>query len=867
MDSKNHRHKAQASGGMRTSLSNIDYIHSSPSSDLSLRQITSPNLTAHLEDHNAINFKLIKTVADFTHQLSSIHEQHAEELQMLVETFRKRNAELRRERPQFHSTLFTSWEVLLQEVEVDSQVHGDIARSLGRQVGMMLLEKTFHRKIQSRKIFLHRESLETILSKAEELLNKCHQDYTEAYNNLISHRSHTKLAEYYDMHNAYVQQLHAANGMLEYYHKETLPKLLEELEDVYIDLSDTISGSILSAADMLVNKSREQSNHYENIATTAQSVKTRSDLANFIRSLNVEKLSQPSTKHLYNPPYMENDPAQMEPGMMLRDELVIDRLSQLPNRSQTLKQDVSNLEAQIKQLQEAVESLERLQKRSLESSLFNKANELQEDVSLKKFDLQVAHIHLAAVKAQLELFTSGKGEHPLEGNHLKERKQSTISTGSGTAKNKWLKAFLNLKTASSGNLSEKNESDKKNSKSGSRPLSAAPGTLEVSHVFQEYNYKKMTSCDYCNKVLRGHVKQGLRCKLCKVNVHSECQEKLTTPCQPKTKLLRRQKSTSEIETKIPVPEPEEERNNQQNVDPIYQLLKQAGDLGGNNPKKERSEKDFTLCGSPRDQSSGGRSNSSSLTSLQQQRWVRSNASSSASSSSSYLLTVSGNQGDHASTSAMGGNRIIVSAPHSPQRKRLSLRMKSFSLDSPESSEHVHRRQHHQLAPQSPIHGSRQHLLAAKNVRMSSVDLPDDNEKSLSSASTSPCPSPKPHRLLPTNLYVVLYNFQGRHKDEIDLKAGCIITVTDTRDPNWWEGKCMGRIGFFPSMYVTRLHPGEQPLQVIHAVHVSDNEGNSNKLLSDQIIIQVGDERDGMVMIRTGANDKTYSCPLKYLKEV
>ncbi|GFR10494.1 hypothetical protein TNCT_370261, partial [Trichonephila clavata] len=36
-------------------------------------------------------------VADFTQQLSSIHEQHAEELQMLVETFRKRNAELRRE--------------------------------------------------------------------------------------------------------------------------------------------------------------------------------------------------------------------------------------------------------------------------------------------------------------------------------------------------------------------------------------------------------------------------------------------------------------------------------------------------------------------------------------------------------------------------------------------------------------------------------------------------------------------------------------------------------------------------------------------------------------------------------------------------
>lgn len=43
------------------------------------------------------------------------------------------------------------------------------------------------------------------------------------------------------------------------------------------------------------------------------------------------------------------------------------------------------------------------------------------------------------------------------------------------------------------------------------------------------------------------------------------------------------------------------------------------------------------------------------------------------------------------------------------------------------------------APSSPVHNRR--LLSAKNIRMSSVELPDDNEKSPSSASTSPCPSP------------------------------------------------------------------------------------------------------------------------------
>ena len=39
--------------------------------------------------------------------------------------------------------------------------------------------------------------------------------------------------------------------------------------------------------------------------------------------------------------------------------------------------------------------------RSLESQLFNKSNELQEDISLKRFDLRVAQIHLAAVRAQV----------------------------------------------------------------------------------------------------------------------------------------------------------------------------------------------------------------------------------------------------------------------------------------------------------------------------------------------------------------------------------------------------------------------------------------------------------------------------------
>lgn len=153
------------------------------------------------------------------------------------------------------------------------------------------------------------------------------------------------------------------------------------------------------------------------------------------------------------------------------------------------------------------------------------------------------------------------------------------------------------------------------------------------------------------------------------------------------------------------------------------------------------------------------------------------------------------------------------------------------------------------------------------VRMSSVEM-HHNSSFDKSGSPSPCRSPivnqKPQRLLPANLYVALYNFLSRHEDEISLKAGSTITVTDTcgecwqfvkfknwqiefengcsrnvtvetfnlkasgkisaneflfsalnnrftlsTDPDWWVGKSYGSIGYFPSKYVAKLYPGNR----------------------------------------------------------
>ncbi|XP_066950484.1 SH3 and cysteine-rich domain-containing protein isoform X21 [Macrobrachium rosenbergii] len=649
--------------------------------------------------------------------------------------------------------MFDVWESLLQEVEVDSQIHADVAGTLNRQISRPLIEKTFYRKIQSRKVFTHRESFDTILLKTEDMLNKCRRDYSDAY--LAHYRTQTNasLAAYFDAHNAYVQQLHATNGMLQEYNRSTLPTLLEELEAVYLDVSTVLADCILCGAHTVANRALEQSKRYESLTATCRSSDSRADVAAFVRCIEgAGAPGGPTPPHRFMPPhlpppgeYPDGEGLQQEPPAPanLKDELILDRLAALSsrNRHEALKKEAADLERQIAQLQDSQETLLRIQQRNIEANLFNKVNEIQEDLSLKRFDLRVAQVHLSAVKAQKELFAS-KDSGGAEG---RERKMSNSSGGS--MKTKWMKAFKSLKTSEPSSGSKKNCRDKD---------SAA--NFETAHIFQEYTYKKITACDVCHQILRGHSRQGLKCRMCKTNVHAACQDQVAK-CQPKSRLLRRQRSTSEIEAK--------------------QM----------------------------------------------------------------------EAGDDDTTPNISFSSLIASQPT----------RRGAELPAPSTTTEI------QIAPSSPVHNRR--LLTTRNMRMSSVELPDENEKSLSSASTSPCPSPvskKPHRLLPTNLYVVLYNFTSRHPDELDLRAGYKVTVIDTSDPDWWQGKCLGRTGYFPSKYVTRLNCGEKPLQVTHNLQVTDGD-NGIKLLRDQIVIQIGEEVDGMVMIRNGDNQQGV-CPLKYLQE-
>ncbi|XP_066145715.1 uncharacterized protein Stacl isoform X8 [Euwallacea fornicatus] len=882
------------------------------SNESALKDLIHPSYNEHLKSHNAVSFKLVKTVSDFTQQLSQMYEQHAEEMQMMVSNFRKRNNELRKERPACPSSLFHTWEALLQEVEIDSQAMGDIASILGRQVSRPMLERSFFRKIQSRKVFTHRESYETIIAKTEEKLAKTRQEYKSAYLTYLANPTTESLSSYFNAHNAYVQQLHATNGMMEEFGNTTLPSLLQELDEIYADLCSTVTDAVIQGAEIISARALEQAKRYETLVSQCRSVSSSSDLSHMARSLPVPQGRGLVVKRVFVPPQPPLPPDGTEADITnghinnenvpppLRDELVIDQLSavQIKPSHDALKKESDDLKVQIRQIQDALDTLLRIQQRSVDASLYNKANELQEDVSMKRFDLRVAQIHLSAINAQKELFT-----HKLESDTgaSRERKMSASSTAS--MKNKWLKAFKSLKTPPPEEARPKNQMYHAVSTIMSMRKNGAAATKELlkgdpdAHNFQEYTYKKITPCDICSQILRGHTRQGMKCRICKMNVHHECQKE-AQKCQTKAKLLRRQKSTSEIETRVPDISADDESLADGGMPTINRRVsvKQSSSIDFNVLHVTNDPVPLDQRRSKQQSSSSAQSSTPPQDTTSMRRRLFAGMKS---------LTGFGSRSRHGSP----GHRSISlpETPHSPRRQKLNLRMKSLSLDSPESTEHAQRRQRHganaasdphsnhsssskiqfvsstvpprsvptqpvrnelqaQSTPSSPVHNRR--LLSAKNIRMSSVELPDESEKSPSSANTSPCPSPvgkKSNRLLPTNLYVVLYNFKARHQDELDLKAGYKVTVIDTSDPDWWKGKCFGKVGYFPSKYVSKLSSGEKPLQVTHNLQVTDGD-NGLTLLRDQIVIQIGDEIDGMVMIRSGDNRQGV-CPVKFLQEV
>ncbi|TRY88742.1 hypothetical protein DNTS_029674, partial [Danionella cerebrum] len=55
-------------------------------------------------------------------------------------------------------------------------------------------------------------------------------------------------------------------------------------------------------------------------------------------------------------------------------------------------------------------------------------------------------------------------------------------------------------------------------------------SVNIPHKFRIHNYKVLTFCDHCGSLLWGLLRQGLQCKVCKMNVHKRCECNVAPNC-------------------------------------------------------------------------------------------------------------------------------------------------------------------------------------------------------------------------------------------------------------------------------------------------------------------------------------------------
>jgi len=423
---------------------------------LMLRDLVHPALTDPLRNHQNSTFKLIKLISDFNYQLSKIHEQHATDMAHLVETFRKKTNEVQSAGPRCVNTIAIAWEQWMADVMQDSASHTEISASLGRNVAKPLLEKTFHMKIQSRKVFKQREAFERMINENEDKTTKSHIEYRKSWTNHVDQQDPHSLAKYLEMHNAYVGQIHNINGMIDYYYEDCLPHLLQEFDDVYHDVADVVLDSMSEGSKKITEKTENMTARWQKTSEAVKTISAEKDIVSFISAITIPDYV-PVTRHNFAPPppkevTKKSDMTQsfgtiQEAGLPIKScEIIMDRTVAGParNRHEQLKQEEKTMEDQIKVNAEAVESLIRILSKNLDQQLFNKANEIQEEISKKRYDLRCYQIKLSGIRAQKQLYDKTEKQ---EG----DRELTAVQSGGASAKvtgkikSKWVNAFKNVK--------------------------------------------------------------------------------------------------------------------------------------------------------------------------------------------------------------------------------------------------------------------------------------------------------------------------------------------------------------------------------------------------------------------------------------
>lgn len=463
-----------------------------------LRDLPHPNLNDVLKTNTHSAIKLLKTVGEFAHKVATLKEQLGNQLLSLVESFRKKNSEMKKDRNAL-SSAFSCWETLLGEYEKQAQDMLKISSSLVRQVNTAVFEEVVKKKAATKKIFSFRDSSENQIEKADEVLQKCHKEYSEACTKLAKLQStgaepgkqeHVQTL-CRNTHNAYVLQLNTVNNMNSVFYSTTLPEMLDDLQLVQEDVSESLKVALTDFSNIEKDNIIESVQRLENIEHMFQMINSREDISTFVQANN------PGT---YTSPIKSFSKPEESQSLNLGDNklFLVDVTEPVLKRKYiALQKKLRNFDMTIKKDQEAVKSLKQLQESYLQNPSYGNATEVEEDLLKQRNDLRIKEWFCCVAKEQTKLFTGDVlNRLQVTEDDLQDETISDDESVTGTVDKR---------------QSVHSAKGKKIRKAG-------------QHQFEDHTFKKPKFCYYCKGLIKGLIRQGVRCKACKMSVHHKCRD-------------------------------------------------------------------------------------------------------------------------------------------------------------------------------------------------------------------------------------------------------------------------------------------------------------------------------------------------------
>ncbi|CAH3045244.1 unnamed protein product [Porites lobata] len=463
-----------------------------------LRDLPHPNLNDVLKSNTHSAIKLLKTVGEFAHKVATLKEQLGNQLLSVVESFRKKNTEMKRDRNAL-SSAFSCWEALLGEYEKQAQDMLKVSSSLARQVNTAVFEEVIKKKSVTKKIFSFRESGENQIEKADDVLQKCHKEYSEACTKLAKLQSTGAEAGKQEhvqtlcrnTHNAYVLQLNTVNSMNRVFYSTTLPEMLDDLQLVQEDVSESLKIAVSDFSKIEKDNIVESVQRLESIEHMFQMMDSRVDISTFVQANN---------PGMYTPPVKSfSKPEESQSLNLVENKLFLVDVTEpvLKRKYIALQKKLRNFDTSIKKEQEAVKSLKQLQESYLQNPSYGNAGEVEQDLLRQRNDLRVKEWFCCVAKDQTKLFTGDvlNRLHVTEDDLQDETISDDDSSVTGTVDKR---QSVHVK-------------GKKIRKAG-------------QHEFEDHTFKKPKFCFYCKGLIKGLRRQGVRCKACKMSVHHKCRD-------------------------------------------------------------------------------------------------------------------------------------------------------------------------------------------------------------------------------------------------------------------------------------------------------------------------------------------------------